>query len=108
VCSTHLKKILEWLKMVAKLPKLLPRRSQEDSEPEPVKRTDLDQILGAEIQRKQAGERAAAASRDPNMPRYQPCRKCRRPAKRTDKAQLGDKVGAFYKCSIHGEFFVGR
>jgi hypothetical protein len=104
MCSTHLKKLWEWLKVVAKLSPH--RRQEEDPGPAPVKRTDLDQILGAEIQRKQAGERAAAVSRDPNMPRYQQCR-CGRWAKRTQKAQLGDKVGAFYKCSIHGEFFVG-
>jgi len=97
-----------WTKMVAKLPKLLPRRREvQEEEPAPGKLTDLDKILGEEIQRKQAQERAAAASRDPNMPKYQFC-DCRRPSKRTQKAQVGGKDGAFYKCPIHGEFFVER
>jgi hypothetical protein len=103
-----IKNIWGWIKAMAKLPKLLPRRQVQEEEPAPGVLTELDKKLGEQIQRRQERERAIAArSADPNMPRYQRCA-CGRQAKRTEKAQVGGKIGAFYRCSIHGEFFVGR
>jgi hypothetical protein len=104
-----IKKIWDWIKSLAKLPRLLPgQHGQEEPDPAPGVLTDLDKQLGERIQRRQATERAIAArSADPNMPRYQRCA-CGRWGKRTQKAELGGKAGAFYKCSVHGEFFVGR
>jgi hypothetical protein len=102
VCSTALKKILEWLKMVAKLPKLLPRRRQEP-EPAPGVLSELDKKLGQEIQKREErmGRPLDTRQGGPNMPRYQFC-SCGRSARRTRKTA----GGANYKCSIHGEFFV--
>jgi len=103
--STAFKKILEWLKTVAKLPKLLlHRREKEEPGPAPGVLTDLDKKLGAEIQKRQAKGKVKVVDTcqgGPNMPRWQFCN-CRRGAKRMRKT-LG---GAYYKCPIHGEFFV--
>jgi hypothetical protein len=101
-----------WCKrLMAKLPKLLPHRGEpeEEADPAPGVLTELDKQLGREIKERQAKmSRPIDTSRgDPNMPRYQRCI-CGRWAKRTDKAEVGGKPGAFYKCSIHGEFFVSR
>jgi hypothetical protein len=101
VCSTALKKLVA---------KLLPRRREIHEEPDPAPGvlTPLDKELGRRIQERQAGGRVVTTSQsDPNMPKWQFC-KCGRRAKRIDKVQLGGREGAFYRCSIHGEFFVGR
>lgn len=92
------------LMAMAKLPKLLPRRCQEEPEPAPGVLTDLDKKLGAEIQKRQTLEGKPVDTRQggPNMPRYQPCPKCRRQSKRMEKTA----GGANYNCRIHGKFFV--
>jgi len=103
--STALKIILEWLKMVAKLPKLLPRRGKvQEAEPTPGELTELDKILGRKIQQRQAkrGSPVDTSKGGPNMPRRQPCPTCHRPSKRTKKTA----GGARYKCPTHGDFFV--
>jgi hypothetical protein len=98
-----------WLKAMVKLAKLLPRRQgEEESDPAPGVLTPLDKELGRRIQERQAGGRVITTGQGgPNMPKHQFCA-CGRRAKRTDKAQIAGREGAFYNCSIHGEFFVGK
>ena len=38
-----------------------------------------------------------------NMPKFQPCEKCRAKSKRQEKTT----GGAYYRCRTHAEFFVG-
>jgi hypothetical protein len=101
----------EWLKsMVAKLPKLLPRRqAQEKPEPAPGQLTELDKKLGREIQKRQAKEGKAVSTTKggPNMPRYQPCPKGCGLKRIVDKAVVGGVPGALYYCNhCKQEFFV--
>jgi hypothetical protein len=101
-----IKKIWECIKALAKLPKLLPHRGEvrEESEPAPGVLTDLDKELGQKIQRRQEkmGKSVDTRQDGPNMPRYQFCPSCHRNAKRMQKT-MG---GSYYKCPIHGAFFV--
>jgi hypothetical protein len=99
-----IKKIWEWIKAMVKLPKLLPRhQAQEEAEPAPGELTELDKKLGQKIQRRQEkmGKRVNTSAGGPNMPRYQFCT-CGQRGKRTRKT-MG---GAYYRCRIHGEFFI--
>lgn len=101
--GASIQKIWEWMKIVAKLPRLLPRRHQEDPEPEPHVPTDLERELGEKIQRRQSRELLKTKKHDlPNMPKHQPCPECNRSSKRIEKTVSGAK----YKCRKHGEFFV--
>lgn len=99
-----LKKIWDWLKMVAKLPKLLPRRHQDDPDSPQHVPTALEKEIGSEIHKRQAGEGRSVDTRHggPNMPKRQDCPVCNRMVKRTGKT-MG---GANYKCCKHGDFFV--
>jgi hypothetical protein len=99
-----LNKMREWIKaMVYKIADLISRRlRREPSEPEPAPSTPLEKELGRKIQKRQELGRAVDTRHGgPNMPRRQRC-SCGRWAKRKRKT-MG---GAYYKCRIHGEFFV--
>ncbi len=41
-----------------------------------------------------------------NMPRKQPCLKCRAWSRRVKKETSGDVAGAIYRCRTHGVWFV--
>jgi hypothetical protein len=102
--GASIKKIWEWIKtMVYKIADLIPRRLRRESL-EPAPSTPLEKELGKKIQKRQARELGRAVDTrqgGPNMPRRQRC-SCGRWAKRKRKT-MG---GAYYKCPIHGEFFV--
>jgi len=93
--------------MVHKIADLIPRRFRrevpEEPEPAPGQLTELDKRLGKEIQKRKAREGRPVDTHQggPNMPRHQHC-KCGRWSKRKRKTA----GGAYYKCRIHGDFFV--
>jgi hypothetical protein len=97
------KKIWKWIKMVAKLPLLLPRRFIRKAEPESTPQVDkaLERKLAKRIQ-KRAVKAVNTRQGGPNMPKSQLCPRCRRRSKRVQKMA----EGANYKCPEHGKFFV--
>jgi hypothetical protein len=99
-----IEKIWSWIKALVKLPTLFRRRqAQEETEPAAGQLSELDKKLGREIQKREAseGKSVRTSTGSPNMPKYYFC-KCDRRCKRVRKT-VG---GAYYKCRIHGEFFV--
>ena len=90
--------------LLKKLTNLLTRRRQAGTDPALGVLTDLDKKIGAKILKRQALERKVINTHQggPNMPKYQPCPRCRRMSKRMEKTEGGAK----YKCREHGKFFM--
>jgi hypothetical protein len=100
-------RVCEWLRtLVAKLPRLLPRRREAEEEDEPGVLTELDKRLGKEILERQARRKVDTRHGGPNMPRSQPCPVCRRKSKRVGKIDEDHYRGAYYMCPNHDKFFV--
>jgi len=99
--STAIKKIWEWIKTaVYKIPHWF-KRGIPETEPTPHVNKALERKLAKRIQ-KRAVKTVDTRQGGPNMPKSQPCPRCRRRSKRVEKTE----GGANYKCPKYGKFFV--